>query len=50
LLYGDIDEIESFIMSVVDGEYNYIGELYKNLEKLQEKYEDNFDDMVRYFI
>jgi len=50
LLYGDIDEIESFIMAVVDGEYNYIGDLYKNLEKLQEKYEDKFDDMARYFI
>jgi len=50
LLYGDIDEIESFIVAVIDGEYNYIGELYKNLEKLQEKYSENFDNMVEYFI
>lgn len=47
--YGDYDSFESFIVAIKDGEYNYIKYLYTSLNKLNEKYEDEFGTMIQYF-
>lgn len=49
LEYGDLSDFESFLARINDGEYNYIKGLYNSLLKLSEKYEYEFDIMLKYF-
>lgn len=49
LEYGDIHDFENFIMAIKDGDFNYIKSIYNSLLKLQETYQDDFSNMVKYF-
>jgi hypothetical protein len=42
---GSIDEFEEFLLWVNDGRFDYIKKMYKAVEVLKEKFEDNEEDL-----
>lgn len=47
--FGDIEDLDGFMLSIINGEYNYIKSIYNSLTKLSEKYEDDLETMLKYF-
>ena len=51
--YGDLGDFEEFLISIKLGTFLYIKTMYKDIEKLSNKYEDNeteFKFLINYMI
>ncbi len=51
--YGDINDFECFLDAIINGQYLYVKNMYKDIVKLFQKYEDNqghLNNLIQYFL